>query len=64
MPRKPRTANTEERPWIRCANPGCMAVFDERGFGKGMGRPRRFCSDACRQALYRQRRAHRSVPPQ
>ena len=53
MPRQPRTANTEERPWIGCANLGCNHVFDQRGFGKGIGRPRRFCSDACRQAAYR-----------
>ncbi len=57
MPRRPRTASTEERPWIPCANPGCPAVFDARGFGAGVGRPRRFCSNACKQAAHRARRS-------
>lgn len=57
MPRKPRTVSIEDRSWVPCAQPGCPLAFDPRGFQAGVGRPRLYCSDACKIASYRERRA-------
>jgi hypothetical protein len=62
MPPRPSTASTEERPWTPCANPGRPALFDARGYGTGVGRPRRFCSDACKQAAHRVRHCMADYP--
>jgi hypothetical protein len=55
MPRLPRTRHLEEGIWKVCPECGLRAWVDE-----ACGRPRRTCSDACRQAAYRKRR--RALP--
>lgn len=46
-----------EIPFTRCARTGCEGPV-RRG---GRGRAPRFCSDACRQAAGRERRAHSAL---
>lgn len=56
MPRSPRTRHLEEVPVKVCPECGLGAWTDP-----AYGRPRRFCSDACRQADYRRRLREREA---
>jgi hypothetical protein len=44
----------------KCARPECPEfVHDVNQYGGDLGRPRAYCSDYCRQAAYRDRKAAR-----
>jgi hypothetical protein len=49
-------------PRRRCAAPGCSNRLDDPPSRRG-GRPRETCSNACRQRLWRHRKADNAVTP-
>jgi len=48
MPKSPRSRHLENHPWMVCPECKLHCWTDQE-----VGRPRRFCSNACRQAAYR-----------